>query len=216
RYNLEKEGYQVAAAPDGETACRLLAESPPDLVVLDLMLPGLDGLEVCRRIRACAGTAWLPVLILTAKVEEMDKVLGLEMGADDYMTKPFSPRELTARVKALLRRIKRNVAPAGLIKAGGITIDPERYEVRVNGRQPSFTAKEFELLRLLASRPGKVFTREFLLEHLWGYDYLGDSRTVDVHIRHLRRKIERDPGNPEYIKTVRGVGYKFYVAETEE
>ncbi|QGG47933.1 response regulator transcription factor [Heliorestis convoluta] len=210
KFNLEKEGHQVEEALDGESAIIKLQEELPDLVILDLMLPRLDGLEVCRRIRSRSRSSNLPVMMLTAKGEEVDKVLGLEMGADDYMTKPFSPRELVARVKALLRRSHRGEASAsGPIHVAELSIDVERYEVWINGRKQDLTPKEFELLRWLASNPGKVFNREFLLERVWGYDYYGDSRTVDVHIRHIRQKIEKDPSNPRYIETVRGVGYKF-------
>ncbi|MCW2278871.1 response regulator transcription factor [Heliophilum fasciatum] len=210
RFNLEKEGHQVISAMDGEKALQLISDDPPDLVILDLMLPKMDGLEVCRALRGRSRSAHLPIVMLTAKGEEVDKVLGLEMGADDYITKPFSPRELTARVKALLRRVNRvDAQVTGPIQIGELHIDAERYEVLVNGRKQDLTPKEFELLRWMAARPGKVFTREFLLERIWGYDFYGDSRTVDVHIRHLRQKIEQDPANPQYIDTVRGVGYKF-------
>ncbi|MTV47583.1 response regulator [Heliobacillus mobilis] len=215
RFNLEKEGHEVETAMDGEAALERLQEDLPDAIILDLMMPRLDGLEVCRRVRSRARSAHLPILMLTAKGEEVDKVIGLEMGADDYMTKPFSPRELTARIKALLRRTLRTTEtkPGGSMQIGELAVDTERYEVRVNGQKQELTPKEFELLRWLASHPGKVFTREFLLERIWGYDFFGDSRTVDVHIRHLRQKIERDPGNPRYIETVRGVGYKFHDPE---
>ncbi|MZP28988.1 response regulator [Heliobacterium undosum] len=210
RFNLEKEGHAVQAAVDGEAALACLQEELPDLIILDLMLPRLDGLELCRRVRSRNHSSHLPILMLTAKGEEVDKVIGLEMGADDYMTKPFSPRELVARIKALLRRTTRSDArPGGPMQVGELTIDAERYEIRVGGVKQDLTPKEFELLRWLASHPGKVFTREFLLERIWGYDFFGDSRTVDVHIRHLRQKVEKDPGNPRYIETVRGVGYKF-------
>ncbi|KAB2954511.1 response regulator transcription factor [Heliorestis acidaminivorans] len=210
KFNLEKEGHIVNEAIDGESAIIKLQETLPDLVILDLMLPRLDGLEVCKKLRANTRSSNLPILMLTAKSEEFDKVLGLEMGADDYMTKPFSPRELVARVKALLRRSSRRESSSdGPIQVGEISIDVERYEVWIHGRKQELTPKEFELLRLLASNPGKVFNREFLLERIWGYDYFGDSRTVDVHIRHIRQKVEKDPANPRYIETVRGVGYKF-------
>ncbi|ABZ84635.1 transcriptional regulatory protein [Heliomicrobium modesticaldum Ice1] len=210
RFNLEKEGHTVQVAVDGEAALACLQEELPDLIILDLMLPRLDGLELCRRVRSRNHSAHLPILMLTAKGEEVDKVIGLEMGADDYMTKPFSPRELVARIKALLRRATRSdVRLGGPMQVGELTIDADRYEIRVGGVKQDMTPKEFELLRWLASHPGKVFTREFLLEKIWGYDFFGDSRTVDVHIRHLRQKVEKDPGNPRYIETVRGVGYKF-------
>lgn len=210
KFNLEKEGHQVSLAQDGEAGLQFLQREIPELVVLDLMLPKLDGLELCRMIRSKTKFNHLPVIMLTAKSEEVDKILGLEMGADDYLTKPFSPRELTARIKALLRRSSRSESRAGgPLNIGELVIDVDKYEVWVAGRKQDLTPKEFELLRLIISHPGKVFTREFLLERIWGYDFFGDSRTVDVHIRHLRQKIEKDPANPRYIETVRGVGYKF-------
>ncbi|ADL07729.1 response regulator transcription factor [Thermosediminibacter oceani] len=209
RFNLENSGFKVITASDGQQALDLVQKEQPDLVILDIMLPGIDGLEVCRIFRRQRATRDIPVILLTAKTEEIDKVLGLEMGADDYITKPFSPRELVARVKAVLRRADKVERSDKIIKAGPITIDVERHEVFVEGERKDFTPKEFELLRLLASNPGKVFSREYLLENIWGYDYLGDTRTVDVHIRHLRQKIERNSDTPQFIETVRGIGYKF-------
>lgn len=209
RFNLEKEGYQVIAAATGLEALEKV-KSDPDLVILDLMLPGLDGMEVCRQLRAEASTARLPVIMLTAKTQELDKVAGLEIGADDYVTKPFSPRELVARVKAALRRsaLETGSEPE-LLHAGPVVLRSGRYEVYVGDRRQPLTPKEFELLRCLILNVGKVLKRDYLLDKVWGYDYAADTRTVDVHIRYLRQKIEEDPGNPKYIETVRGVGYRF-------
>lgn len=212
RFNLEKEGYQVEVAGDGPSAVDLAVRLSPDLIVLDLMLPGMDGLEVCRKLHRNPDTEDLPIIILTAKSEEIDKVLGLEMGADDYMTKPFSPRELVARVKARLRRVRkeggREADEVSRLFHGDLTIDLAKFEVTVRGRRLELTPKEFELLHLFVANPGKVFSRDALLEKIWGYDYYGDTRTVDVHIRHLRQKVEPDPANPCLIETVRGVGYR--------
>jgi two-component system alkaline phosphatase synthesis response regulator PhoP len=209
-FNLEKEGFTTLEAYDGEEALQKTREANPDLIILDIMLPGLDGLEVCRRIRR---EGMQPaVIMLTAKDHEIDRVLGLELGADDYITKPFSPRELVARVKAVLRRTaKQGESPRSgeAIKTGGLLIDPERYEVKLNGRPVELTPKEFELLDFLARNAGKVMSRDILLNHIWGYTYDGDTRIVDVHVSHLREKIETNPKNPVYIKTIRGVGYKF-------
>ncbi|NLT94128.1 MAG: response regulator transcription factor [Clostridia bacterium] len=205
QYNLEKEGYEVKTAKDGQEGLEIIETGWPDLVILDLMLPFRDGLEICRIIRSKKELAHMPVIILTAKGEELDRVLGLEMGADDYVTKPFSTREIVARVKALLRRTRYIEQNAGeVLTRGNLSINMENYEVLLNGEKVELTHKEFQLLYLLASRPGKVFTRAYLLEEIWGYEYLGDTRTVDVHIRHLRQKLGED-----LIETVRGVGYKF-------
>lgn len=209
KFNLESAGYEVITASDGHEALKLIEKEHPDLIILDIMLPGIDGMEICRALRFKRETRDIPVILLTAKTGEIDKVLGLEMGADDYITKPFSPRELVARVRAVLRRTDKKARSEELIKAGPVVIDVDRHEVFVDGKKKDFTPKEFELLKLLASNPGKVFSREYLLENVWGYDYLGDTRTVDVHIRHLRQKIEKNSEDPRYIKTVRGVGYKF-------
>lgn len=213
-FNLEKEGHRVRLALTGLEALDLLDKEKPDLMVLDLMLPEMDGLEICRRVRQKPDLADIPIIMLTAKSEEFDKVLGLELGADDYLTKPFSPRELVARVKARLRRSQgqriESVDEQNLeIAIGEVKILPESYEVYVRGQLQDLTLKEFELLKLLMSNPGKVFTRDLLLDRIWGFDYSQDTRTVDVHIRHLRQKIEIDPGNPKNIETVRGVGYRF-------
>jgi DNA-binding response OmpR family regulator len=207
RYNLAQEGFEVSIAYDGRDAIEKATKETPDLVILDLMLPYVDGLEVCRHIRRESS---VPILMLTAKHGEQERVVGLELGADDYVTKPFSPRELVARVRAILRRTARekdrpSAAPVGI---GGLVLDPSTHEVRLHGRAIDLTTKEFDLLQLLLSHPNRVFTRDFLLEHIWGYDYFGSTRTVDMHISRLREKIEDDPNTPTYIMTVRGVGYK--------
>ncbi len=212
RFNLEKEGFQVKVSTEGITALKMAEIEKPDLIILDVMLPGIDGLEVCRQLRKNDKTTGIPIIMLTAKTDELDKVLGLEIGADDYMTKPFSPRELIARVKARLRKFTPAVSKwdkQSEIVFGHITIKPDQFEVWINDRKREFTLKEYELLKLMATNPGKVFTRDFLLDQIWGFDYSHDTRTVDVHIRHLRLKVEPDPGNPVYIETIRGIGYKF-------
>jgi DNA-binding response OmpR family regulator len=209
-YPLEREGYRVVQARDGEEALRRFAAERIDLVVLDIMLPKLDGLEVCKRLRA---ESEVPIIMLTARDDELDKVLGLELGADDYITKPFSIREFRSRVRALLRRasVSRQVDGSGgdLISAEGLTIDLGRRSVEVGGERVQLTYVEFELLRVLASHPGRVYNRRMLLEALWGGADYREPRTIDVHVRHLREKLERDPAEPEYILTVRGVGYRF-------
>ena len=207
KYNLAQEGYEVVVSYDGHDAVEKARTVAPDLVVLDLMLPYVDGLEVCRALRRESS---VPILMLTAKDTEQDRVLGLELGADDYVTKPFSPRELVARVRAILRRSSRDAAPSATpVAAGGLLLDPKTHEVRLRDRLIELTTKEFDVLRLLMSHPNQVFTRDFLLEHIWGYEYFGSTRTVDMHISRLREKIEDDPIAPTYITTVRGVGYKF-------
>jgi two-component system alkaline phosphatase synthesis response regulator PhoP len=214
KFNLAKDGYQVVGLTSGRDAVKFMERDRPDLVILDIMLPQMDGYEVLRSLRAKPETSDIPVIILSARGELVDKVLGLELGADDYITKPFSPREILARVKARLRR----KTPSGKtqqeikqkeIVVNNLVIRPEKYEVVMDGKKIDLTLKEFELLHLLASNPGRVFTRDILLERIWGYDYVRETRTVDVHIRYLRQKIERDPANPRYIETVRGVGYRF-------
>ena len=213
KYNLEKEGYETIEAYDGEQALEFALTKNPDVVLLDVMLPKMDGFEVCRKIREKKPT--IPILMLTAREEEVDKVLGLELGADDYITKPFSVRELMARVKANLRRVKTEPAEpieedaASVINAGRIVLNLDRYEVRRDGKIVDLTLREFELLKFLALQPDKVFTREMLLEKVWGYEYYGDVRTVDVTIRRLREKIEDDPSLPSFVVTKRGVGYCF-------
>lgn len=219
-YNLKKEGFAVDVAYDGETALTAIKNGGYDLIVLDLMLPGMQGLDLCAAIRNTPSTARTPLIMLTAKGEEIDKVVGLEMGADDYITKPFSPREFMARVKAVLRRTEQR--PAGLtgpppapvtggavLKTRDIVIDKEKYTVTVAGRQIKLSATEFKLLLYLCERPNKIYSREHLLDAVWGDDVFVEPRTVDVHIRRLRTKIEDDANNPRYIKTMRGVGYFF-------
>lgn len=207
-FNLRKEGFQVLAAADGLEAVRLAREEKPDLIILDVMLPGLDGFEVCRILRK---EMPVPILMLTARKEEVDRVVGLELGADDYVTKPFSPRELVARVRAILRRSARRpeLEEEKILSAGELAVDLARRKVTVGNRMVDLTYTQFELLKHLMSNPGRVFSREALVERVWGYSYYGDVRTVDVHIRHLREKIEREPGSPQFIETVRGVGYRF-------
>ncbi|MBP1759439.1 MAG: response regulator with CheY-like receiver domain and winged-helix DNA-binding domain [Firmicutes bacterium] len=209
RFNLEKEGYRVLLAKDGQEALDCVEKEQPDLMILDLMLPGMDGLEVCRRIRLIPKYQQLPIIMLSAKGEVLDKVLGLELGADDYMTKPFSPRELLARIKARLRRVVSRGEEDSQVLRGDLRIDVKGFRVFVRGEETELTPKEFELLRVLVAQPGRVFSRDDLLERIWGYEYDGDTRTVDVHVRHLRLKIENDPSNPEYIETLRGIGYRF-------
>lgn len=205
-FNLEKEGFRVEQAYDGEEALRKVFEIKPDIVVLDLMLPEVDGFEVCRRIRKKLD---VPIIMLTARAEDIDKVLGLELGADDYLTKPFNSRELVARIKAILRRSTvRDEENRKLIQIGRLQVDLLQHRVRMGDQEVSLTSKEFALLSFLAGNAGNVYSREQLLEQVWGYDYYGDVRTVDVHIRHLREKLEKDPGNPELIITVWGTGYK--------
>lgn len=207
---LVREGYRVELQDNGKTALECFPELSPDLVILDVMLPGLDGMEVCRQIRAKSD---IPVLILSAKSTEIDKILGLGLGADDYMTKPFGSGELLARVKALLRRYSASStakAPsANLKRFGELEIDEEAYLVLKNGRDAGLVAKEFELLRFLMQNPNKVFSRDQLFDQIWGFDEYGDISTVTVHIRKIREKIETDPSKPKFIKTVWGVGYKF-------
>ncbi len=207
RYNLEREGYQVATASDGETGLATARSERPDLILLDLMLPGLDGLEVCRILRR--ETA-VPILMLTAKTEEVDKVVGLEIGADDYVTKPFGMRELLARVRALLRRAE--TAPQQeeeSLRSGDLDVDLRRRQAFKDGEVLPLKPKEYELLLFLLRHRGRAFTREELLNQVWGYDFLGDSRTVDVHVRWLREKIEDEPSKPTRLVTLRGTGYRF-------
>lgn len=216
RYNLEKNGYMVAISDNGIDGIQKALTEVPDLILLDLMLPGIDGLEVCKKLRRSKQTKKVPILMLTAKSEELDKVLGLELGADDYITKPFSIKELIARIRAAMRRIgeeNTDEIPEGekpkILKARGIEIDHEKYEVRKNGEKVVLTLKEFELLKMLVENNGKVLTRDFLLDKIWGYDYAGETRTVDVHIRHVRQKINDEEGSSQMIETIRGVGYRF-------
>lgn len=211
-FNLKKEGYRVLEAMDGQAGLDMALQQEPDLILLDVMLPQMDGFEVCKRVREKSS---VPIIMLTAREEEVDKVLGLELGADDYITKPFSVRELTARVKAHLRRMTIDKTDMiqkpdkNLIHSNNLEINLERYEVRKNDQVIEITLREFELLKFLAMQPDKIFSREVLLEKVWGYEYYGDVRTVDVTVRRLREKIEDDPSKPKYIITKRGVGYYF-------
>jgi len=210
QYNLEKEGYLVNTAFDGEEALRMVEEENPDLIVLDIMLPKKDGFTVCREIRASRN---IPIIMLTAKELETDKVLGLELGADDYVTKPFSAREITARVRAILRRSDPGPSSSqpeqGKLSIGPITVDRDRVQVYCQGQPVELTLREYNLLLFLMARPGFVFSREQLLDQVWGYEYVGEERTVDVTIRRLREKMEINPAKPEIIHTKRGVGYYF-------
>lgn len=211
KFNLVKDGYNVLIATDGQTGLDLALSENPDLILLDIMLPKMDGFEVCRKIREQSST---PIIMLTAREEEVDKILGLELGADDYMTKPFSIRELAARVKANLRRSSSDLAlvpqdSSNTIVSGDLVINLDRYEVSKRGQNIDITLREFELLKFIAQQPERIFSRENLLQNVWGYQFYGDMRTVDVTIRRLREKIEDDPGVPRYIITKRGVGYYF-------
>lgn len=210
-YNLAQERYKVLEAVDGEQALKVIQRDKPNLVILDLMLPGLSGLEVCRLLRERPETARLPILMLTAKAGEADRVVGLEMGADDYLVKPFSPRELVARVRAILRRANgaANAEQLPTYDKGGLRIDFTTYEVFARGKTVKLTLKEFELLRFLVHNPNRVLNRDQLLDRVWGGDTFVTPRTVDVHIRRLRKAIEKDDSNPEWILTLRGVGYRF-------
>jgi phosphate regulon transcriptional regulator PhoB len=211
RYNLAQEGFAVEEAGDGAEAFDRIARRAPDLLVLDLMLPRMPGLELCRRLRSQPGTAQLPIIVLTAKGAEVDRVLGLEMGADDYIVKPFSPREVVARVRALLRRV--NAASEHSMpvfyERGRLRIDFGTYEVFVDGEKKELALREFELLRFFVQHPLRVYSREQLLDLVWGRDTFVEPRTIDVHVRRLRQQIERDDANPELILTVRSVGYRF-------
>lgn len=207
---LAREGYAVLDAADGMEALRLARATPPDVVILDLMLPGIDGLEVCRRLRAASA---VPILLLTARGDEADKIEGFRAGSDDYVTKPFSPREVVLRVQAILRRLDATSVPAmvldGTLRIGSLVVQPQMRQATRDGASLDLTAKEFDLLAFLARHPRQVFSRQQLLEHVWGFDYYGDATTVTVHIRRLREKVEVDPAQPQHLKTVWGVGYKF-------
>ncbi len=209
RYNLANEGFRVSAASDGTAGLAQVRKSPPDLLILDLMLPRLSGLEICKEIRRDQTLNRLPILMLTARGSEADRVVGLEIGADDYVTKPFSPRELVARVKALLRRAQPPDEAAQTIEVGRLAIDPSSYRVTYAGKPVTLSTLEFRLLYYLASRPNKVFTRDQLLDAVWGSDRFVTPRSVDVYVRRLREKIEADPEHPVHLKTVRGAGYLF-------
>jgi two-component system alkaline phosphatase synthesis response regulator PhoP len=206
---LDRAGFRVITAGDGASAIRLARAERPSLLVLDLMLPGTDGLDVTRALRQDPATRKLPIIMLTARVDEADRLVGLELGADDYITKPFSPRELVARVRAVLRRSEGDAAPGGVIHIGGLSIDLERRSVRRDGELIDLTATEFDLLAVLAREPGRPFSRAQLLDLVYDASYAGYDRTVDAHIKNLRRKIEPDTHAPQYILTIYGVGYKF-------
>jgi two-component system alkaline phosphatase synthesis response regulator PhoP len=203
---LERAGYHVIDARDGETALQLARREKPDLIVLDLMLPAVDGFDVCRRLRKESG---VPIIMLTARVEEVDRIVGLELGADDYVTKPFSPRELVARVGATLRRAKGQVGPTTILRAGDLELDTASQSSTLAGEAVDLTSTEFQLLATLVRQPGRIFSREQLLEAVHGYSFEGYDRSVDSHIKNLRRKIEADPRQPQYIQTVYGIGYRF-------
>ncbi|HEX2294838.1 MAG TPA: response regulator transcription factor [Actinomycetota bacterium] len=206
-YQLTREGYDVDRVADGAAGLERFSTAGADLVLLDLMLPGMPGEDVCKEIRR---TSNVPIIMLTARDAAVDKVIGLELGADDYVTKPFHTRELLARIKAVLRRsTNESATPDGVLEAGGIRLDPQRFEVTVDGQPVHMARKEFELLELLMENAGRVLTRETLIDRVWGSDYFGDTRTLDVHVKRLRSKCERDPHAPAHLLTVRGLGYKF-------
>jgi len=207
QYQLIRDGYEVDRRTDGSVGLEHFRAAGADLILLDLMLPGLSGEEVCKEIRKSSS---VPVIMLTAKDEEIDKVLGLELGADDYVTKPFSSRELLARIKAVLRRAAdRDPRSGDVLEGGGIRLDPDRAEVSAHGEEIRLTRKEFELLEYLMANPGRALPRENLIDQIWGSDYVGDTRTLDVHIKRLRAKVELDPHRPRHLLTVRGLGYRF-------
>lgn len=209
KFNLQKDGYDCICVFNGLDALKKAREERPDIILLDLMLPELDGYDVCREIRKDEVIHSIPIIMLTAKGEELDKILGLELGADDYITKPFSVREMVARVKAILRRTVSIHKNNNYYKFGNIEINFEKHSIKKSGEKVELTLKEFELLEVLIRNKGNVMTRDFLLDNIWGYEYVGETRTVDVHIRHLRKKIEEDDKNPKYIETIRGIGYRF-------
>lgn len=208
KFLLEKEGFEVAVANNGQVGITEFQKNGADLILLDLMLPGLPGTEVCRQIRS---ESKVPIIMLTARDTEIDKVVGLELGADDYVTKPYSSRELIARINAVLRRVgsAEPTGDVGVISVGPIRLDIDRHQLSVNNMQVSIPLKEFELLEFLMRNSGRVLTRNQLIDRVWGSDYFGDTKTLDVHIKRLRAKIEKDPANPDFIQTVRGLGYKF-------
>lgn len=206
RAYLEREGYTVREATTGKEALASIAHTQPDVVVLDLMLPEIDGIEVCRRIRT---TSEVYIIMLTARADEVDRVVGLEVGADDYLTKPFSPRELVARIRAVLRRARAPQQVGKVLKFEELTIDIDGHEIRLAGEEVAVTSTEFRLITLLAAAPGRLYTRAQLLEHVWGVSYYGDDHVVDVHIANARRKLKEDPTSPRFIETVRGAGYRW-------
>jgi two-component system alkaline phosphatase synthesis response regulator PhoP len=209
RYNLENAGYDAVEAYNGVDGVKAAKNEKPTLILLDVMLPMMDGLEVCRKLRKDDTTKHIPIIMLTAKSEEIDKILGLELGADDYITKPFSVRELLARIKAVLRRTGSELEETSVFSFSDVTIDYDKHLVTKNNVKVDLTLKEYELLDILIKNRGKVLKRDLLLDKIWGYEYVGETRTVDVHIRHLRQKLEDDDKNPVYIETVRGIGYRF-------
>lgn len=215
RFNLLNAGYEVFTANDGIEAVKIAKAEKPNLLLLDLMLPGIDGFDVCKEIKRDNEMKKTSIIMLTAKGEELDKILGLELGADDYITKPFSVRELLARVKAVLRRTNtfNEIEESDVYDSQNLRVDFERHEVYVNEKKVDLTLKEFELLQILIKNRGKILKRETLLDKIWGYEYIGETRTVDVHIRYLRKKIEEDDKNPRFIETIRGVGYRFNPTE---
>lgn len=215
KFNLEKNGFNVITADNGVDALKIAETQKPDLIFLDLMIPNMDGLDVCKSIRKNPSIESIPIIMITAKGEELDKILGLELGADDYITKPFSVRELVARAKAILRRSGFKQYEDSF-RFGTVTINFREHEVTKGDSKIDLTLKEFELLEILIKNKGRVMTRDFLLEKIWGYEYVGETRTVDVHVRHLRKKIEDDDKNPIYIQTIRGIGYKFNYEEGYE
>ena len=208
-FNLTNNGYKVIKANNGIDAVRLAIEEKPKLILLDLMIPGKDGYDVCREVRSNSEIRNIPIIMLTAKSEELDKILGLELGADDYITKPFSVRELLARVKAVLRRFSVVEPESSVLVFGNLKADFEKREIHVKDKKLDLTLKEFELLEILIRNKGKKLTTQTLLDKIWGYEYIGETRTVDVHIRYLRKKVEEDDKNPKLIETIRGVGYRF-------
>lgn len=212
KFNLQALGYEVLTLNNGSDALNVIRQEKPKLVLLDLMLPGMDGYDICKEIRKDSSISYIPVIMITAKGEELDKILGLELGADDYVSKPFSVRELLARVKAVLRRTSTQVIESSY-KFGEISIDFQKHEVLKSSNKIDLTLKEFELLEILIKNKGRVMTRDFLLDKIWGYEYVGETRTVDVHIRHLRQKIEEDDKSPKFIETIRGIGYRFNAGE---
>lgn len=215
KFNLEKNGFNVITADNGVDALKIAETQKPDLIFLDLMIPNMDGLDVCKSIRKNPSIESIPIIMITAKGEELDKILGLELGADDYITKPFSVRELVARAKAILRRSGFKQYE-DIFRFGTVTINFREHEVTKGDSKIDLTLKEFELLEILIKNKGRVMTRDFLLEKIWGYEYVGETRTVDVHVRHLRKKVEDDDKNPIYIQTIRGIGYKFNYEEGYE
>ncbi|MGL5821908.1 MAG: response regulator transcription factor [Sarcina sp.] len=213
KFNLEMNGFKTIQAADGKEALEVARERQVDLIILDLMLPVIDGFEVCKEVRKDSVIGNTPIIMLTAKGEEIDKIVGLEIGADDYITKPFSVRELIARVKAQLRRTNNSTTEKNVVSFGDVIVNLQTREVKKSQLPVDLTLKEFEILKLLIKNKGSIITREVLLDRIWGYEYIGETRTVDVHIRHLRQKIEDDDKNPVFIQTIRGVGYKFISEE---